>query len=145
MSDDANATPTRTAETYEVAQASGDKTFLRFIYCRMINIHKEDPNTDYMQTLWKFIELLETPPHHKGLVYSGQLSMKAWTVVSRLEPPHTKFSEPTEGIVVTLNDRRQSLAIAAQMAFDWGVPTATTDSIHRRKLTKIQQVLDGDL
>lgn len=135
-----------TIETYEFAKQSEDKTFLRFIYDRMLNIHGEDANIDYMQTLASLINFMEEPAYYKGRIYDGQISMRAWSIATRLEPIRLTLAEETT--TISTKEQRQILAVVAQIGLDWGktLPSgASTEAAFRKKLTKIQQVLDGDL
>jgi hypothetical protein len=45
-------------ETFFFATTSGDTAFLQFIRDRLVNIHHEDPNVDYVLTLETFIKNL---------------------------------------------------------------------------------------
>lgn len=43
------------SDTYKFARSSGDRSFLKFIYERLENVHKESTLVDYMHTLHAFV------------------------------------------------------------------------------------------
>lgn len=43
-------------ETWIVARASGDQTYLSWLHARLIKVYKESPYVDYVQTLDQYVE-----------------------------------------------------------------------------------------
>lgn len=46
-------------KSYAVAKTEGDSAFLQFIHDRLVHVHGENPNYDYMHRLRDFIDLFE--------------------------------------------------------------------------------------
>ncbi len=70
---------------------------------------------------------------YKGQIFAGKVTVQAWSIAARLQPNKDNSEE------------RIGLAIAAQIGLNHDQPIPNPNLEYRRKLGKIQQVLDGEI